>query len=216
MTGYLKVVSKRRTEQGTWYSLEIPNEEVRRLYRKIVEQWLSNGHGVEWYNEFLNHLLTGDLEEFERELRQLMEETVSVHDVSRDPEAFYHGFMMGLTASLSRNEQYELESNRESGYGRFDYMIFSRDPDKPSLLLEFKRVEPIKDSKTLAAHLKEAAAEALLQIDRQRYVAEAERRGCKRILKIGLAFSGKRFALSHAYVGDTLIEDQGLPKNRRK
>ena len=205
MTGYLKVLGQRRTEQGLWCTLAIPNREVRDLYRQIIEQWLSNGHGVKWYNEFLDHLLTGNLEEFERELKQLMEETVSVHDTSRDPESFYHGLMIGLTASLYQSEQYEIQSNRESGYGRYDYMIFSRDKTKPTLLLEFKKVEATKNPATLTANLEKAAGEALEQIDRQRYMAEAEKRGSTRVLKIGLAFSGKRFAIRHAYVGEALI-----------
>ena len=211
MTGYLKVVSKRSTEQGVWYSLEIPNQEVRRLYRKIIEEWLANGHGLEWYNAFLGHLLTGDLVEFEREFTQLMEETASVHDMSRDPEAFYQGFMLGLTASLSRSEHYELESNRESGYGRFDYLIFSRDKNKLSVLLEFKRVKAVKDPEKLMANLKKAAAEALVQIDKNHYMAVASQRGCERVLKIGLAFSGKRFVLQHAYAG---VEEMLLPGAR--
>lgn len=202
MAGYLKVIGQRRTDQGLWCGLAIPNREVRDLYRQIIERWFSNGHGIEWYNNFLNHLLMGDLEEFERELRRLMEETVSVHDFSRDPEAFYHGFMLGLTASLSRSEEYDLESNRESGYGRFDYMIYSRDKSKLSLLLEFKRVEAVKDAEKLRVKLEEAAEEALVQMDGQRYVAEAEKRGCQRVLKISLAFSGKRFVLRHAYEGE--------------
>ncbi len=34
------------------------------------------------------------------DFRHLVEETFSVHDTSKDPEAFYHGFMVGATASL--------------------------------------------------------------------------------------------------------------------
>ncbi len=45
MSGYLKVTRVRRTETGGYYTLVIPNREVRGLYRRIIEQWLSNGHG---------------------------------------------------------------------------------------------------------------------------------------------------------------------------
>ena len=40
-------------DKGLWVILSIPNREVRSLYRQIIEQWLSNGHGVEWFNQFL-------------------------------------------------------------------------------------------------------------------------------------------------------------------
>ena len=149
--GYLKVISQRETDQGLLCVLDIPNREVRNLYRQIIERWLANGHGVEWYNNFLNHLLTGDLDAFERELTEIMEQTVSVHDTSRDPEAFYHGLMVGFTASLYQSKNYEIQSNRESGYGRYDYIIFSRDKNKLTLLLEFKRVETVKDPEQLYA-----------------------------------------------------------------
>ena len=139
------------------------------------------------------------LKSFEKELRQLVEETVSIHDTANNPEAFYHGLMMGLTASLSRNEQYALFSNRESGYGRFDYMIFSHDKNKLSILIEFKKINTIKNLAQLTTHLEKAAAKALLQIDEKRYIAMAENLGCRTLLKIGLAFSGKHFALCHAY-----------------
>jgi len=71
MAGYLKVTQTRQDEQGTWCALEIPNREVRSLYRKIIEQWLANGHGISWYNTFLNHLLSGDLEAFQRDLTEV-------------------------------------------------------------------------------------------------------------------------------------------------
>ncbi|MCC2666693.1 MAG: Protein of unknown function (DUF1703)/Predicted AAA-ATPase, partial [Gammaproteobacteria bacterium] len=115
MSGYLKVLSQRHTEQGLWCQLKIPNKEVKNLYRQIIEQWLSNGHGITWYNQFLDHLLTGNIDLFEKELKELMEQTVSSHDTSHNPEAFYHGLMIGLTASLYHSEHYEIESNKESG-----------------------------------------------------------------------------------------------------
>lgn len=195
MAGYLKVISKSRTEDGLRCLLAIPNQEVRNLYQQLIKQWLSNGYGIEWYNSFLNHLLSGNLEEFERELAQVMESTVSSHDISRDPEAFYHGLMIGLTASLYQSKNYEIQSNRESGYGRYDYMIFSRDKSKPSLLLEFKRIDLVKDSERLTTKLEQAAREAVEQIGKTRYSVEAERRGSTNIIKMGIAFCGKRFKI---------------------
>ena len=141
MAGYLKVIAERQTEVGMYCTLSIPNREVRGLYRGIIEQWLSNGHGTEWFENFLNHLLTGNLPAFEADFRHLVEDTFSVHDTAKDPEAFYHGFMVGATASLYHNKNYEIKSNRESGYGRYDYLIFSHDTTKPTILMEIKRVK---------------------------------------------------------------------------
>lgn len=197
MAGYLKVIEQHHTDEGLECTLTVPNREVRNLYRQIIKQWLSDGDGVEWFNQFLEHLLVGNLAAFETDLRHLVEETFSVHDTSKDPEVFYHGFMVGATASLYHHENYEIKSNRESGYGRYDYMIFSKDDSRPTILLEIKRITA--DEKRNAADLNqlltETAQQAVLQIQQQKYLAEARQRGRKNILKMGLAFCGKRFKI---------------------
>jgi hypothetical protein len=198
MAGYLKVISHKKTDDGLSCTLAIPNKEVRNLYQQIIKQWLSNGHGIAWYNKFLDHLLTGNIELFEQELRDVMEQTVSSHDTGQNPEAFYHGLMVGLTASLYHNEHYEIQSNKESGYGRYDYLIFARDKSKPTLILEFKKVNALQLPENIEIQLEKAAQEALNQIDQKQYVAEAKQRGSAHILKIGLAFWGKRFKIKYA------------------
>jgi len=195
MAGYLKVISQKKTDDGLWCTLAIPNKEVRNLYQQIIKQWLSNEHGIAWYNQFLDHLLTGNIELFEQELKEIMEQTVSSYDTGRNPEAFYHGLMIGLTASLHHSENYEIQSNKESGYGRYDYLIFSRDKNKPTVLLEFKKISTGKDLEQLDISLEQAAQEALDQIDQKQYLAEVKKRGSTHILKIGLAFCGKRFKI---------------------
>ena len=198
MTGYLKIDTFQGTDQGVLCQLRIPNREIRNLYRAIIEQWLSNGYGVEWYNQFLEHLLNGDMTAFERDLTHILEQTVSSHDVGRESESFYHGLMIGLTASLYGRDGYETKSNRESGYGRYDYMILAHDIDKLTILFEFKKVSipegKIKEAKTI---LNKSAHNALKQINSQAYLAEAEQRGIKNILKIGISFSGKRLGIAH-------------------
>ncbi len=198
MAGYLKVISQKKTDDGLWCTLAIPNKEVRNLYQQIIKQWLSNGHGIAWYNQFLDHLLTGNIDLFEQELKEVMEQTVSSHDTGRNPEAFYHGLMIGLTASLHRSANYDIQSNKESGYGRYDYLIFSHDKNKPTILLEFKKISTVQAPEQLEIQLEKAAQEALDQIEQKHYLAEAKQRGCTHILKIGLAFCGKRFKIKYA------------------
>jgi hypothetical protein len=203
MAGYLKVVSSQETLQGTLCQLQIPNQEIRNLYRKIIEQWLSNGKGIEWYNQFLNDLLTGNMEELQKGLHEIMLQTISVHDFSRAPEAFYQGLMIGLTASLDK-DQYEKRSNRESGYGRYDIVIIPKNTDKLAILLELKSVKVPKKEEDLKPQLEKAAKEALDQIEKNKYSAELKQRGIGDVLKIGLAFCGKEFHIeskrSSAYV----------------
>ncbi len=194
MAGYLKVVECIRNEEELWCTLDIPNYEVRGLYRQIIKQWLVNGRGVGWYNLFLEHLLSGNMAAFQGDLTEVMENIVSHHDFANDPEAFYHGLILGLTASLYGHPNYEVYSNRESGYGRYDYLILSRDFDKLTLLLEFKQVKKSKVIKQLKPQLEQAAQEALAQISEQKY-HQVFQRSSQKLLKIGIAFSGKHFAI---------------------
>ncbi|MGL5712736.1 MAG: hypothetical protein ACRCX2_06935, partial [Paraclostridium sp.] len=39
MSGYLKVVGKRRENYEIYYKLKIPNIEVEYMYRKMVKDW---------------------------------------------------------------------------------------------------------------------------------------------------------------------------------
>ncbi len=197
MAGYLTVASWERTRQGPLCQLRIPNEEIGGLYCNIIEKWLTDGLGFQWYNTFINHLLDGDVAAFEAGLTAILEKTVSMHDFDHAPESFYHGLLIGLTAGLYGQKGYQTKSNRESGYGRYDYMILSHLPDKPTILFEFKKVNlPKKKSvKEIKNILEKSAKEALAQIDTLGYLMEAKQQGANNILKIGLAFCGKRFAL---------------------
>lgn len=188
----MKVISSEETLQGTLCQLKIPNQEIRNLYRKIIELWLSNGKGIEWYNEFLNHLLTGNVEGFKDSLSNIMLQTISVNDLAREPEAFYQGLMIGLTASLDKRD-YEKKSNRESGYGCYDIAIVPRDTNKLAIILELKSVKVPKKKESLKLLLQQEAKEALVQIDKNVYNSEIKQHGIKNVLKMGLAFSGKEF-----------------------
>lgn len=192
MAGYLQVASSEKTSQGTLCQLQIPNQEIRNLYRKIIEQWLSNGKGILWYNEFLNNLLTGNVTEFKANLKEIMLQTISVHDLGCEPEAFYQGLMIGLTASLDKRE-YEKKSNKESGLGRYDIVIIPKDIRKLAIILELKSVRLSKKDNILASLLQSEAKQALLQIDKNEYQAELEQGGITNVLKLGIAFCGKEF-----------------------
>jgi len=196
MTGYLKVVSSEETLQGTLCQLQIPNQEIKNLYRQIIEQWLSNGKGIKWYNQFLQDLLTGNVTGFEEGLKEIMLQTASVHDLAREPEAFYQGLMLGLTASLDK-KHYEKKSNRESGYGRYDIAIIPKDTQQLAILLELKSVKAAKkdNEEDLDQRLQTEARLALEQIENHAYQAELHQRGLQDILNIGLAFSGKTFQM---------------------
>ncbi|MBF0208712.1 MAG: AAA family ATPase [Oligoflexia bacterium] len=110
--GYLNVVSYKIVRQGLMCLLAIPNQEISSVYSNMIEMWLSSDRGIQWYNKFLSNLLAGNMQGFTENLEILFTKTISVRDSGREPEAFYHGLMLGLIASLDRN-LYEISSNRE-------------------------------------------------------------------------------------------------------
>ena len=52
------------------------------------------------------------------------------------PERFYHGFVLGLLVEL--RDSYDVRSNRESGYGRYDIMLVPHDQKNNAIVMEFK------------------------------------------------------------------------------
>jgi len=188
MSGYLKSTAIRQTSQGTFAQLTIPNKEVKNLYRQIVEQWLSNGHGIEWYNRFIEALITGKIEEFKNYLNSVIEQIASYHDFAKEPEIFYQGLMLGFTVSLHFTGSHEIKSNRESGLGRFDIMLIPKDTGKLGIIIELK-VCAEKENRL------KIAKKAVKQIDQLKYAAEFKQRSINHIIKIGIGFCGKAFEL---------------------
>ena len=190
-TGYLKskVIPKNPEDEKIYYELRIPNREVRSLYRSIIERWYNDTISRENYTVMLKALLSGDIETFEEIFRDYVMESLSYFDVTKgESEKVYHAFVLGMLVSIS--DKYEVLSNRESGYGRYDVCIIPKDISKQATIIEFKRVLP-SNSKTLET----AAAEALKQIEDQKYATTLESRGITNILKLAIVFKGKEVCI---------------------
>ena len=66
----------------------------------------------------LKALLEGDIDVFGDIFSDYVMTAMSFFDTAAEPEKVYHAFVMGLFLWLSPG--YEIKSNRESGYGRYD------------------------------------------------------------------------------------------------
>ncbi|MGL5751986.1 MAG: PD-(D/E)XK nuclease domain-containing protein, partial [Paraclostridium sp.] len=185
MSGYLKVVGKRREGAEIYYKLKIPNIEVEYMYRKMVKDWQSESYISYEYEEMLKALVNFDYDVFEEIFVEYVERSLSYFDVSgNEPERVYHSFVLGMLVSLS-NTHYVL-SNRESGYGRYDVMIIPKDTDKIGVIIEFKRVR--KSSKK---DIEELVKEGKDQINDNKYEVELLSRGVSNIKKLVIVFRGK-------------------------
>ena len=185
MSGYLKVVGKRREGKDFYYSLKIPNLEVECMYEKIIRDWQSESYVASEYNEMLKALVNFDYEVFEEIFIDYVEKSLSYFDVSgEEPEKVYHSFILGMLVSLNRSH-YVL-SNRESGYGRYDVMVIPKDVSKIGIIIEFKRAR-----KTNKKSIEELINEAKNQIEDKKYETELLNRGITNIKKLVIVFKGK-------------------------
>ncbi len=184
-TGYLTAVSRRRGIGGIRCELVIPNREVQDIYRFEILDKMRGRYSVSRLETMFDELLSGKGQAFSELLGGYLRDLVSVYDTAHK-ESFYHGFVLGMTALFASD--YIIESNRESGYGRFDLAIIPKDVEKTGVIMEFKIAASENE-------LEEKAREALLQIEDREYVAEFQKRGVKEIWKYGIAFCGKKIAV---------------------
>ena len=194
-SGYLKVVHLLTFAEAGYsiteeiYTLELTNYEVYRMFESLIKLWFAKTSGL---TRFTKAMLQGDPETMEDYLNDIMLATMSSFDggttpSDKVPESFYHGLVLGLL--VEQVGQYNVRSNRESGYGRYDVMMEPINSGDSAVILEFKLFNARRGEKTL----EDTAANALKQIEEKQYDAELTDRGIPkdRILKYGLAFRGK-------------------------
>ena len=161
-TGYLTIESVSPTTYNR-YSLRIPNEEIKQVYSQEILNTIAVGADRNTFDTLFDALFSGQERDFEDRLQQILLRFASTYDTA-NKESFYHGFMLGISA-LFLDKQYIVESNRESGYGRFDIAIFPKDTQKAGVILEFKAADRTES-------LEKQADEALRQIQDRQYEVE--------------------------------------------
>lgn len=180
-SGYL--TTGNRPSYGKPILLRIPNLEVEQLYRSLITEWFKNILNETNYRLLLRSLVTGDLETFSQIFQNFFSSAVSVFDVAgEEPEKIYHAFVLGMLVGLK--DTYEIKSNRESGYGRYDVMLIPKNPRDLGLIIEFKKADTIS--------LEEALQQALKQIEEKNYAQELRDRQIANILCLAIAFKGKK------------------------
>ena len=203
-SGYLKPAGP--AVRRNFYELEIPNEEVRIVYEEMVGRWFAEKTESNQLEEMVRALESGDVRLFERMLRVIVMRIMSYHDLAGEPEKVYHALVLGMLVWMSG--KYEMRSNRESGYGRYDLMLRPKDPEGQGIIIEFKRLDDDEDEDLYADDdddggkkkrkkkkkktPQKALEEALKQIEDRGYATELEAAGIHRILKIAVVFSGKK------------------------
>ena len=183
---------------GTQVTLRIPNREVDGIFRTVFRRWLSGGlGGAEGVTRLVTALLAGNGDAFEGELERLVTDALSFHDVApRQPEIVYQAFVTGLLVHLA--DDYDVRSNRESGFGRADVLVIPKRAGAPGAVLEFKSLD-----RRRGETIEQALDAAHAQIRDRDYAAELRARGAAPVHAIAAIFDGKRVTVRVASEGES-------------
>lgn len=180
VAGYLKAASIYPQYDGNFMcDVSIPNKEIAFVYEKeILNRTNQNNISI----SIQQAIFSKDASKLQSLLEDFMLKNISTIDGAN--ESFYHGMMLGLCAILSN--QYQIKSNRESGLGRFDIQLIPLAKEIPGFIFEFKYTkDPHIDLESLADS-------ALKQIEEKKYDTELLDAQVHSIVKIGIAFCGKK------------------------
>lgn len=186
VAGYLKVHNKELQGDGTWLcNVSIPNREIASVYKSEIMSYLmqAGALGTTTANKIAESLYALDFNGLHDGIEEYMKKSISFYDSGA--EGFYHGLILGLVALM--DNKYLIKSNRESGDGRYDISMTPRDIRYPGIIMELKAKKSLDD-----ASLDVLSMAALEQIEDKGYDAQMREHGITNILKLGIAFSGKK------------------------
>ena len=205
-SGYLKVqnIDYRGITLEPWYTLDITNIETLSMFMTMFRGWFKNKDAN--YNDFVKALLKGSLKEMNIYMNDVALATFSSFDTGKkpseksQPERFYHGFVLGLLVEL--RDRYQIRSNRESGYGRYDVMLTPVTEVDDAIVIEFKVHEPDEEET-----LQDTVRVALNQITEKNYDAELLAQGipADRIRHYGFAFEGKKVLIGQDEIQNVAV-----------
>jgi CheY-like chemotaxis protein len=185
-SGYL-TIGETLNEHLQRYRLRIPNKEVTLCFKENISLWLNNAIGSEKLNAMLKALISGEIEKFGELLQYFVKTILSYYDtIDDEPERVYQALLLGMLTTLEN--EYEIRSNRESGFGRYDIMLAPKEKDKIGIIMELKK---IKDKESP----EDVLSDAMAQIEQSEYITELTDKNVRQILGIGIAMKGKKIAI---------------------
>lgn len=183
VAGYLKAEEIGISPSGDMMcNVSLPNKEIALVYNKEILSKLDQIVPQSLAISIQEAVFTNNSSKLKTLLEKLLRESVSFYDTAK--ETFYHGLILGLCATFGSG--YYVTSNRESGDGRYDIQIMPKNVSQTGFLFELKATKACSQEQ-----LKELALTALQQINANHYDSEMQSHGVHKIVKYGVAFSGK-------------------------
>ena len=190
--GYLKVVKKDELHDGNAIcDIAIPNKEIFYVYEKEILSALTNVISQSTAIAIQQAIIRQDVPKLQDNLQKLLLNSISSFDYAH--ENFYHGLILGICAIM--NNLYRVDSNRESGHGRYDIQLRPYDKKMPGIIIELKVLKDGIAEACIDTELEVSAKEALAQIERRQYVTAMKQEGITHFFKIGGSFYKKRVKL---------------------
>ena len=178
-SGYLKIKSPAFDQFGNelrnTYNLVIPNKEVLEIYEDSFTKWFDETY-IDYDLKFIDALLNKHVKEANNILNASLFETLSYFD---NNESFYHSYI----SKLLKTDGYTVESNRESGLGRYDLFVHKLGA-QPALLIECKYSKSRND-------LKETAYEGVNQMINKKYIEGLNALGYENVIAYCISFYKK-------------------------
>lgn len=189
VAGYLKALKRELQADGAYLcEVSIPNKEIAAVYKsEILFHLMQIGVITRTTaNMVAESLYANDIQKLQKAISEYMDKSISFYDAGA--EGFYHGLTLGLITLMDNH--YKIRSNRESGDGRYDISLFPREKKYPGIIMELKWKSGLEEDK-----LEALSREALSQIEEKRYNLEFKENGIENVIKLGIAFSGKKVVI---------------------
>ncbi len=176
-TGYL---THRGKSEGDNYQLAIPNREIRKIFVDQILNWFQEDvrKDMSKLDAFCRAFAQADAVMIEKQFNAYLQRTISVRDAGarkEKKENFYHGILLGL---LSHCEEWDIDSNAESGDGFSDILV-EIEEEKIGIVIEIKYASE--------GSLRTDCQKALRQIREKNYERKLRQDGMSRIIRYGIA-----------------------------
>ena len=177
VSGYLKVDKTYINDSYEEVAfVKLPNMEVAQIFKRILVEVLTSDLRIDLalIENFCYAVLDNNKEKMEITLNEIL----SNKSYMDSGEYFYQGYLLGLFSVFLNNKKYIVDSNRESGNGRFDLMI----KDK------LYNIGIVIELKVTDGDLEDTAIKGLNQIEEKEYYLDLVKNGYKDIRRIAIAF----------------------------